>query len=120
MSSDDTMRKLMLRQFIWIIAGLGMSFAISMGLWYAFGDAAFPWNIVILVGLFMGIGYVIQKRQLKKMGITPDKPSTSAGRKSWFSKATKRGKEYTCFGCGTVHRMDKCPKCGSRGGKLSL
>lgn len=117
MSNDDYMRKFMLRQFLFIGVGLAISFSVSIGMWYLMGDAAFPWNILIIVVLFMAMGYFVQKRQMKSAGIWKnDGPKKGSG---WLSKKIV-GRKYTCYNCGTDYKGDRCPNCGARGGRMQF
>lgn len=112
-SGDDIMRRSMKRMVIWLGIGVALSMSINFGLFYMFGDAAFPWNIFLLVGVFMLMAYMIQKRELKKAGFSRDKKSGG-----WFSGV--KGKGYTCYNCATKHKGDRCPNCGARGGRMSF
>ena len=47
---------------IWMGITLGMSVAISFLL-------PFPYSLVVIVGVFLGINYFMRKRQLRMMGI---------------------------------------------------
>jgi len=92
------------RLIIWTFAGLGISIAINYGLFFLLGDAAFPWNFVIMIGFFLGFGIWYQRRQFKKMGMLGgnDMPANFA---------------LQCLSCGTTFKGRNCPKCGSLGGK---
>lgn len=115
MTDDNVMNKAMKKMFFWLIIGIGISFGVNFGMFMLLGDAAFPWNIIVLVGIFMLLGYLVQKRELKKVGAWKDKPKGSG----WF-RSKSGGRGYTCYNCGETYKGDRCPKCGARGGRMQF
>jgi hypothetical protein len=104
-------RKIILQQLCWIAGGLALSVAINFGMYSAFGDAAFPANIIVLAGIFLALGFYIQRRAMRRMGML-------SGSSSGFSFGKAKGKGYECSRCGTLYKGVQCPKCGARGGKM--
>jgi len=94
---------MLLRQLMWITISVVVSVSINFGMYYALGDAAFPWNFVVIIGLFLLIGFMAQRRAMKKMGMLPGKAGKT---------------QYQCFKCGEFYKGNVCPKCGARGGKM--
>lgn len=101
---DDIMRKSMKKTIFWLMVSLAIAMAVNFIGYYLFGDAAFPWTIVALVGIFILMSYAIQRRELQKAGLLP----------------SKSGKGYSCHNCGSQYKGDHCPNCGTRGGKMKF
>lgn len=102
-------KQMMKRMIIWTAAGIALSYAINVGMYLWLGDAAFPWNILLLVGIFLLIGYVYMKRQIRKLP-----PGASfLGTSEKDSSSLK----YECPTCGVVYKGKQCPRCGNKGGR---
>lgn len=110
-------RKILLQQLMWIGGGLALSVAINFGMFALLGDAAFPWNIIVLVFVFLAIGYTVQKRAMKRMGMIGDSGS-GFSLFGGLKKAT--GSKYQCYKCSQLYRGNFCPKCGAKGGKIQF
>lgn len=95
-------KEAMKRMILWTAIGIAISMAINFGMFALLGDAAFPWNIVVLVLAFLGIGFWYQRRMFKKMGIVGNETSKI---------------EYECLDCHVTYKGDRCWRCGKRGGK---
>jgi hypothetical protein len=87
-------------QLVWIGISLVISFAVNIGMWLLLGDAAFPWNILVVVTVFIGFGYFMRARAMKKM-----------------NDGSKHIR-YVCNKCGTDYGGTLCPQCGNRGGMV--
>jgi len=88
---------------IWMGITLGMSVAISFLL-------PFPYSLVVIVGVFLGINYFMRKRQLRMMGI--------GGGMSSFFGGRERAVTFYCMNCGFKHNERSCPRCGSTGTRI--
>ena len=88
---------------IWMGITLGMSVAISFLL-------PFPYSLVVIVGVFLGINYFMRKRQLRMMGIGGGMGSFFGGR--------ERAITFYCMNCGFKHNERSCSRCGSTGTRI--
>jgi hypothetical protein len=98
---DANVKRFMQVQLIWI----GISIAISLALAFIL---PFPFDIIAIIGVFLGINYFIRQRQMRKMGLNAWSffGSPSASRKQSIN--------YYCMSCGTKHNQAACPNCGSK------
>lgn len=96
----DTKRFLQ-SQLMW----LGISFAISIAISLVL---PYPWSLMVMIAVFLGMNYFIRKRQIRKMGMTGT--SFFGGSGPMFGQRTL---DYYCMSCGTKHNQRACPKCGS-------
>ena len=84
---------------------IGISIAISLTLALIL---PFPYDIIAIIGVFLGINYFIRQRQMRKMGLSTW---------SFFGSPSGLGKQsidYYCMNCGTKHNQTACPNCGSK------
>ena len=102
---DDIEKKAFKYNMLMLGVSLAISFSISFGMYAILGDAAFPWNLIVTIGVFIALTFFVQRRQFRKMGLL----GSGIGKKS-----------YTCYQCGTTHKMNACPKCGARGGRINF
>jgi hypothetical protein len=66
----------------------------------------FPYSLIVLVAIVMGLAYYRRRRFAQKMG---------AGSSSFFGGMFgSKGVDYYCLNCGTKHSQIACPKCGSK------
>lgn len=103
MNPEANFMKIMM---LWI----GISLAISMGVNFVMftflGDAAFPWNLVVIIGVFLLLARWMARKQISmlKGGLGFD--------------ATKLS--YVCSSCSAIYKGSECPRCGRRGGSVSF
>ena len=81
-------KRFLLVTVMWLVASLLISIGISFIL-------PFPANLAVMIVVFIGISYLIRRRQMKAMGLI----------------ATPMN--YYCMSCSYKHRQRRCPKCGS-------
>jgi hypothetical protein len=103
----NPLEKQMLKQMIfWTVLGIGISYGINFVLFSFLGDAAFPWNLIVILAVFLLVGRWLIKKQLRKSGFGL----------SGFGQ-DKTSLSYECRSCYTSYKGNKCPKCGSTGGR---
>ena len=84
---------------------IGISMAISLALAFLL---PFPFDIIAIIAVFLGINYFIRQRQMRKMGLNAwSFFGSSAGPKN-------QSVNYYCINCGTRHNQAACPNCGSK------
>jgi hypothetical protein len=86
---------------MWIAISIAISLALAFIL-------PFPFDIIAIISVFLGINYFIRQRQMKKMGLNAW---------SFFGSAPGPGNQsvyYYCINCGTKHNQAACPNCGSK------
>jgi hypothetical protein len=81
---------------------LGIYFAIAVTISIL---VPFPYSLLILIGVIMGLAYYRRKRYMRKMGASGSFFGGMMGQK---------GIDYYCLSCGTKHNQMACPKCGSK------
>jgi hypothetical protein len=94
---------------IWTVVGIGISYGVNVGMYMWLGDAAFPWNLIVVVVLFLAISWFYIKRQMKKL---PPGASFLGGPSDKSSEL-----RYECSKCGFRYKGMKCPRCGNNGGR---
>lgn len=104
--NTDTKRFLQY-QGIWLAISLGISFAISLLI-------PFPISMVAIIGIYLAIGYLMRRRQMRMMGM---QGSGSSGGPFFFGGSSifgnQKAVQYYCMNCGTKHNERACPNCGS-------
>ncbi len=95
---DENTRRFLVNQMVW----LGIYFAISLGISIL---VPFPYSLVILIGVILGLAYWRRRRFMKQVGSTSSVFGNPFGSK---------GIEYYCINCGTKHNKIACPNCGSK------
>lgn len=103
---DDSTKKFMLNQLMWIGIYFGISIAITM----AASAARLPWevSIVLVIAVIFGIAFWRRRSMMSRMG---------QGGGSFFGGGNpfgSRGIDYYCINCGTKHNKVACPNCGSK------
>jgi hypothetical protein len=86
---------------MWIAISIAISLALAFIL-------PFPFDIIAIISVFLGINYFIRQRQMKKMGLNAW---------SFFGSAPgprNQSVNYYCINCGTKHNQAACPNCGSK------
>jgi predicted RNA-binding Zn-ribbon protein involved in translation (DUF1610 family) len=82
---------------------LGIYFAIAVTISIL---VPFPYSLLILIGVIMGLAYYRRKKLMQKMGATSG---------SFFGGVFgQKGVDYYCLNCGTKHNQLACPNCGSK------
>ena len=106
MNSDT--RQFLQNQMVWLAASLAISFIIS---WFL----PFPFSLVVIIGVYMAMGYFIRQRQMRRMGMGGGGASSFSG--SFFGNSLfgnqRGGIDYYCMSCGMKHNERACPNCGS-------
>ncbi|HZC21108.1 MAG TPA: hypothetical protein VE223_05645 [Nitrososphaeraceae archaeon] len=94
---------------------MGISIAISLTISMLL---PFPMSLVTIIGIFILLNFYLRKRMMKKngMGIFGAMNPTSSS--SSFLGETSLN--YYCMSCGTKHRKNACPKCGSKMKRVGL
>lgn len=103
---DDSTKKFMLNQLMWIGIYFGLSIAISIGA----AQVGLPWpaSLVILIIVIFGIAFWRRRSMMSRMG---------QGGGSFFGGGNpfgSKGIDYYCMNCGTKHNKVACPNCGSK------
>ena len=99
MTVDPESRRFLIETLKW----LGIYFAIAVTISIL---VPFPYSLMILIGVIIGLAYYRRKRYTKKMGATSG---------SYFGGAFgQKGIDYYCLSCGTKHNQLACPNCGSK------
>ena len=103
---DDSTKKFMLNQLIWI----GIYFGISIAITIAASAAKLPWevSIVLVIAVIFGIAFWRRRSMMSRMG---------QGGGAFFGGGNpfgSRGIDYYCMNCGTKHNKAACPNCGSK------
>jgi hypothetical protein len=103
---DDSTKKFMLNQLMWI----GIYFALSIAISIAAARAGLPWpaSLVILIIVIFGIAFWRRRSMMRRMG---------QGGGSFFGAGNPFGSrsiDYYCMNCGTKHNKAACPNCGSK------
>lgn len=103
---DDSTKKFMLSQLMWIGIYFGISIAITM----AASAARLPWevSIVLVIAVIFGIAFWRRRSMMSRMG---------QGGGAFFGGGNpfgSRGIDYYCMNCGTKHNKAACPNCGSK------
>jgi hypothetical protein len=102
---DTDTKRFLQSQGMWILISLGISFAISILI-------PFPLSIVVIIGIYLAIGYLIRRRQMRMMGMSTGSFGSFFGNGgSMFGN--QRAVQYYCMSCGTKHNERSCPNCGS-------
>jgi hypothetical protein len=101
-------KDMMRRMIVWTFIGIGLSWGINFIMFAFFGDAAFPWNLILIIAIFLALGWAYGRRQLKKLGATGGYGNPFTGSNTLH---------YDCIKCGTTFKGNYCPKCGNRGGR---
>ena len=83
---------------------LGIYFAIAAVISF-FID--FPYSLIILIAVIMGLAYYMRRRYMQKMG-----GATSGS--VFGGMFGQKGVQYYCLSCGTKHNQLACPNCGSK------
>ena len=66
----------------------------------------FPYSLLILIGVIMGLAYYRRKKFVQNMGATSG---------SFFGGVFgQKGVDYYCLNCGPKHNQLACPNCGSK------
>lgn len=94
---------------IWIGVSLAISMLVNFLMFTFLGEAAFPWNLVIIVGLFLFLARWVARRQLSGKGF-------GFGMQG-FDKAKLT---YVCNSCSQIYKGDVCPRCGFKGGQAAF
>ena len=103
---DDSTKKFMLNQLIWI----GIYFGISIAITIAASAAKLPWevSIVLVIAVIFGIAFWRRRSMMSRMG---------QGGGAFFGGGNpfgSRGIDYYCMNWGTKHNKAACPNCGSK------
>jgi vacuolar-type H+-ATPase subunit I/STV1 len=102
---DDSTKKFMLNQVMW----LGIYFGISIAITTAASMVGLPWpaSFGILIAVIIGLSLYRRRRYMRKIGM---------GQGSFFGggQGSSKTVEYYCMNCGTKHDKAACPNCGSR------
>ncbi|MGI0031421.1 MAG: hypothetical protein ACRD80_07540, partial [Nitrososphaeraceae archaeon] len=88
-------------QLMWIVISIGISITVSL-------FVPFPYSWVIIIGIFLLMGFYMRNRMAKKMG------SGVGMFGSLSSPFSGNSVNYYCMSCGTKHREASCPRCGSK------
>lgn len=104
----DIEKRIMKQMIFWLALGVGISLCVNFIMFGALGDAAFPWNLVVQMGVAVLLLYIMMRRQLSRMH-----GSGGAGIGLFGNSSELR---YRCRQCGTVYKGSKCKACGSKGG----
>ena len=100
-SLDPYVKRFLKVQLMWVAISIGISLALAFFL-------PFPFDIISIIGVFLGVNYFIRQRQMRKMGLN-----------AWSIFGSAQGSEkqcvsYYCINCGTKHNQAACPNCGSK------
>ncbi|MBV9668501.1 MAG: hypothetical protein JO327_10270 [Nitrososphaeraceae archaeon] len=91
---------------------MGISIAISLTISMLL---PFPISLVTIIGIFILLNFYLRKRMMKTngmgMGIYGAMNPTSSSSSSFLGETSLN---YYCMSCGTKHRKNACPKCGSK------
>ena len=104
MNSDT--RQFLQNQMVWLAASLAISFIIS---WFL----PFPFSLVVIIGVFMAMGYFIRQRQMRRMGMGGSSSFSGSFFGGSLSGNQRGGIDYYCMSCGKKHNERACPNCGS-------
>ena len=86
-------------QLMWIVISIAISVTVSL-------FVPFPYSWVIIIGIFLLMGFYMRNRMAKSAG---------AGMfGSLSSPFSGNSVNYYCMSCGTKHREASCPRCGSK------
>ena len=86
-------------QLVWIGISLAISVIVSILL-------PFPYDLLAMIGAFIGLSYIIRQRQMKKI-------RSMGGPAGFSSMFGQRTVSYYCMSCGAKHNESRCPNCGS-------
>jgi hypothetical protein len=86
-------------QLMWIVISIGISVTVSL-------FVPFPYSWVIIIGIFLLMGFYMRNRMAKNVG------GGMFG--SLSSPFSGNSVNYYCMSCGTKHREASCPRCGSK------
>ncbi|HKX81579.1 MAG TPA: hypothetical protein VJL54_04920 [Nitrososphaera sp.] len=106
---DPNTSRFLRTQLVWIGISLGISIALSLLL-------PFPYSLVAIIAVFLGMNYFIRQRQMRKMGMQ-GRGFFGTGSGSMFGQ---RSIKYICIMCGAKHNGGSCPNCGSKLKKASF
>ena len=95
---------------VWIGISLGISLALSFLL-------PFPFSLVAIIAVFLGMNYFIRQRQMRRMGMRGGGGFFGTGPGTMFGQ---RSIKYVCIMCGTKYNGGSCPNCGSKLKKASF
>lgn len=103
-------KRMLLMNLVFIGVGLGISLAVNLVMFALLGDRAFPWNLGVMVVIYLVFGMAIQRRMIRR--------ANSGQKASFFSLPKPEVNKYRCSNCGKSYKGDKCPDCGFHGGSV--
>jgi O-antigen/teichoic acid export membrane protein len=94
----------MTQSMMWIMLSLAISIALNFLLWPYLGFL----TLIPIIGVFLGISYIVRKRAMAKMGM--------GGQGGGFGGMLGGGGgiSYVCIACGHKFKGGACPRCGSK------
>jgi hypothetical protein len=93
-----------MQQLTWMSVSIAISLTISMLL-------PFPLSLVVIIGTFLLLNFYLRSRMMKSNGIGMGIFGTMTPTLSSLGQSSLN---YYCMSCGTKHKKDACPKCGSK------
>lgn len=91
---------------MWIMVSLAISITLNMLLWQYLG-----WlTLIPVIGVFLGISYIVRKRAMARMGMG----SSGQGGFGGMLGGGGGGISYICIACGQKYKGGACPRCGSK------
>lgn len=99
---EDSTKKFLMNQLMWIGIYFGISIAISLIL-------PFPYSLVVLIAVIVGIAYWRRRTMMRRMGQSGESFFGGGG-----NPFASKGIDYFCMNCGAKHNKAACPNCGSK------
>ncbi len=99
-------RQFLVSQIIWMGVSIGISLTISM-------LVPFPISLVAIIGVFILLNFYMRKRMMRRIGMGGGGIGMF-GSMSPSSMVGDSSLKYYCISCGTQHKQEACPKCGSK------
>lgn len=91
----------MAQTMMWIMLSLAISIAISF-------VVPFPYSLAVIIPVFIGISFLIRRRQMARMGMG------GQGGGGFGGMLGGGGISYVCIACGHKFKGGACPRCGSK------
>jgi hypothetical protein len=93
---------------------MGISIAVSLTISMLL---PFPMSLVTIIGIFILLNFYLRKRMMKKNGMGMGIFGAMNPTSSFLGETSLN---YYCMSCGTKHRKNACPKCGSKMKRVGL
>jgi hypothetical protein len=74
----------------------------------------FPISLVAIIGIFIMLNFYLRKKMMKTNGMGMGIFGAMTPMSSSSSILGESSLNYYCMSCGTKHRKNACPKCGSK------